>query len=251
MNLKFWVKTYLYRFIPFHFGHLHKYKEPNFDFSRDKHPVRKKHHGSGGWKNQTQEDFLYRDYEDYEEYKTHQIQKFNEILRYGYFSNRIIYAYRKKFYKTFRYLSKYLPKSAYILCAGARQGTEVEVLQDIGFMNAFGIDLNPGPNNKYVKFGDFMHLENPNSSLDMIYCNSLDHAYNLELFFTEHARVIKPNGFVLYEIPLRGGGPFESVNWKSSTSIIILMLKFFKRIIKVETESKLKRILLQGKKNTI
>ncbi len=249
MHFKFWLKTYLYRFIPFNIGHLHKYKEPNYDFSRDKHPVRKKHHGGGGWENQMQEDFHYRDYEDYEEYKIHQIQKFNEILKIGYFSNRTIYFYRIKFYKTFYNLSKYVPKSSYILCAGARQGTEVEVLQDLGFKKAYGIDLNPGPNNKFVKFGDFMHLENPNSSLDMIYCNCLDHAYNLESFFTEHARVIKPKGFVLYHIPLRGGGPFESVNWKSSTSIIILMLKFFKRIIKVETEFNLKWILLQGKKN--
>ncbi|MFX1258693.1 MAG: hypothetical protein ACFFAN_12600, partial [Promethearchaeota archaeon] len=59
---------------------------------------------------------------------------------------------------------------------------------------------------------------------------------------------IKPKGFVLYDLASGEGGPFESVKWNSSTVIILLMLKYFKSIIKVETEIGWKWFLLRGKK---
>jgi SAM-dependent methyltransferase len=260
MYLKFWVKTALYCYVPGGYGyarHLHKFRDLNYVHSRDKHSVRDKHHAKGDdWKTQEQEDFYYRDYKDYEEYVSHQKQKFHEILKIrGGFTNRSIAIYRHRFYSRFRYLHPFLPKSAHILCAGARQGTEVEVLHDLGFKNAYGIDLNPGPDNKLVRIGDFMHLENADSSLDMIYSNSLDHAFNLESFFSEHARVIKPNGYVLYDIASQENeaskaGAFEAVKWKSEEAIFLLMLKYFKKVIKVETEPGWKWVLLQGKAGT-
>ncbi|MFZ0034217.1 MAG: hypothetical protein WAK60_04400 [Sedimentisphaerales bacterium] len=175
MHLKFWFKTALYRYAPGGYGYVHylrRFYDPNYLYNRDKHDVRDKHHAKGDWKTQKQEDFYYRDYKDYEEYLSHQKQKFHEILKMrGGFTNRNIAAYRHRFYRRFHHLPVFLPKSAYILCAGARQGTEVEVLHDLGFKNAYGIDLNPGPDNKLVRIGDFMHLDNPDSSLDMIYSN--------------------------------------------------------------------------------
>ena len=256
MYLKFWFKTLLYRYCPFRFGYLRsldKVREPGYVYSRDKHPVRNKHHKKGGWKNQKQGNFQYRNYEGYEEYVTHQAQKFNEKLKVkGGFTNREIAAYRYRFYRRFRHLPAFLPRSGYILCAGARQGTEVEVLHDLGFKNAYGIDLNPGPDNKFVRVGDFMKLDNPDSSLDMIYCNSIDHAFNLESFFSEHARVIKPDGYVLYDVALQEEGAqeqgaFETVQWESDKALILLMLKYFKRPVKMETEANWRWILLQGK----
>jgi len=207
MHLRFWIKTALHRYVPGGYGyarHLRRFRDPNYLHSRDKHNVRDKHHATGGWKEQNQGKFHYRDYEDYEEYVSHQGQKFEEILKMrGGFTNLAIAGYRCRFYRRFRHLSAFLPKSAHILCAGARQGTEVEVLRDLGFKNAYGIDLNPGPDNKFVHVGDFLHLDNPASSLDMIYCNAVDHAFNLESFFSEHARVIRPNGYALYDIALQ------------------------------------------------
>ncbi|MGA1980081.1 MAG: methyltransferase domain-containing protein [Sedimentisphaerales bacterium] len=257
MHLKFWLKTALYRYVPGGYGyirHLRKFRAPGYVHSRDKHSVRDKHRLQSGWKEQNQNDFHYRDYKDYQEYVSHQSQKLDEILKMrGGFTNRAIAAYRYKFYRRFRYLPAFLPKSAYILCAGARQGTEVEVLWDIGFKNAYGIDLNPGPDNKFVRVGDFMHLENPDSSLDMIYCNALDHAFNLESFFCEHARVIKPDGYVLYDIAIQDKehGAFEAASWKSEEAPFLLMLKYFKKVIKkVETEPGWMWVLLQGKTGT-
>jgi len=259
MYLKFWLKTAFYRCFPDGYGHLHhlyKFRDPNYIYSRDKHSVRNKHHGKGSWKPQKQGDFFYRNYKDYQEYVYHQKQKFHEILKIrGGFKYRDIAAFRHRFYRRFRHLPAFLPKSAHILCAGARQGTEVQVLHDIGFKNAYGIDLNPGPDNKLVRIGDFMHLDNPDSSLDMIYCNSLDHAFDLESFFSEHARVIKPNGYVLYDIALQEdrvskAGAFEAVRWKSEEALLLLMLKYFKKLVKVETEPCWKWLLLKGKSST-
>lgn len=254
MHLKFWVKTVLYWCVPGGYGYvrrLRKFRDPSYVYSRDKHSVRDKHHlQSDDWKEQDQNGFHYRDYKSYQEYTDHQVQKFEEMLKIrGGFTNEAITAYRLRFYRRFCHLSGLLPKSAHILCAGARQGTEVEVLWDISFKNAYGIDLNPGPDNKFVRVGDFMHLENSGSSLDMIYCNALDHAFNLESFFREHARVIKPDGYVLYDIAAQDKehGAFEAAGWKSQEILFLLMLKFFKRVIKVETEPGWMWVLLQGK----
>lgn len=252
MYLKFWFKTLLHCFLPSGcrcFRSHHKMYNPNYVHSRDKHPVRYKHHGQGGWKTHKEDGFHYRDYKDYDEYLTHQAQKFDEILKFeGGFTSRQIVEYRYKFYRRFRHLPALLPKSAQILCAGARQGAEVQVLHDLGFKNAYGIDLNPGPDNKLVRIGDFMHLENEDSSLDMIYCNSLDHAFNLESFFSEHARVIKSDGYVLYDIALESDGVFEAVEWESEEAAFLLMLKYFKKVVEVKTEPNWKWILMQGKK---
>jgi hypothetical protein len=242
--------------LPIRFGYYRRLDaliKPDYDHDRDKNPVRNKHHSQGGWIADKQGPLHYRDYSSYEEYRTHQMQKLNEMLHVkGGFTNREILQYRIKFYRRFQYLSKLLPLSSVILCAGARQGTEVEVLQDLGFRNAYGIDLNPGPYNKYVRQGDFMTLECPDSSIDMIYSNCLDHAFNLEKFFQEHARVIKPGGYVLYDIAMQskyGGGAFEAVEWDSEETLFQMMLKYFDKIIKVETEELWKWVLMQKWEN--
>lgn len=236
---------------PFSYGHyryLRKFRDTSYDFESQKHPVRKKHHGKGGWKEETEGSFHYRDYSSYDEYVTHQSQKLNEMLKMrGGFSNHDILMYRCTFYQRFRHLLSILPKSAQIVCLGARQGTEVEVLRDLGFKNATGIDLNPGPDNPLVKKGDFMALEFATHSIDMIYSNCLDHAFDLPKFFQEHARVLKPDGLALYDIAMQGesgGGPFETIEWKSDEAVFLTALKYFQKVLRVETEGQWKWILL-------
>lgn len=237
---------------PFKYGHyrkLKKYRDKTYDHDRDKHPVRLKHFGEEGWKNEMDGDFHYRDYSSYEEYVAHQSQKYYEALKlHGGFRNRSILNYRKRFYRRFRHLPGFLNKDALILCLGARQGTEVEVLRDLGYKNAVGLDLNPGPENPYVNPGDFMNLEYPDASVDMIYTNCVDHAFNLIDFFQEHARVLKPNGYAIYDIAMQsewGGGTFEAVDWKSEEVLIQILLRYFDKILAVETEVIWKWTLLQ------
>ena len=135
-----------------------------------------------------------------------------------------------------------------ILCAGARQGTEVEVLHDLGYKNAYGIDLNPGPENPFVRHGDFMRLENADSSVDMIYSNCVDHAFDLQAFFKEHSRVLKPDGYVLYDIGIQKSAAFEAVDWDSEEIVFTLMLRYFQSVLMVHTETHWKWVLLRGKR---
>jgi len=240
MYLKYLLKN-LVLLTPIRYGYyarLARYRDPDYVHDRDKHPVRHKHHGKAGWKSAHEGDFHYRDYADYEEYQTHQAQKFDEIIKIeGGFDNRSILGYRKTFYRRFRHLPRFLTRSARILCAGARQGTEVEVLHDLGFRNAFGVDLNPGPHNRYVRKGDFMALEDADGSIDMVYSNSVDHAYDLHKFFAEHYRVVRPGGFALYDIAGKPeAGAFEAIGWTSQEAVILVMLEHFERLLKLETE---------------
>jgi len=252
MNLRFWIKTALYLLTPGGYGNyrnLHRYYDSNYVHERDSHPVRRKHYASSGWQQQQQGEVVYRDYENYAEYLTHQRQKFDEMLKIrGGFSNKEVTGYRLRFYRRFRWLPSFLPKDACIVCAGARQGMEVEVLRDLGFINAYGIDLNPGPENPFVQVGDFMHIDNTDSSVDLIYTNCVDHAFNLDDFFAEHARVIKPEGYALYDLAMGGAGPFEAVAWESDEDVFLMMLRYFKTVLRVEVDSDWKWILLQGKR---
>ncbi|MBF0272389.1 MAG: methyltransferase domain-containing protein [Magnetococcales bacterium] len=227
-------------------------KDPNYNHERDKHPVRNKHHGKGGWKSHEESGILYRDYADYEEYLNHQKAKWSEMLTIkGGLGQKELYDYRLRFFRRFRLLPGLLKPDARILCMGARQGTEVEVLRDIGFPNAQGIDLNPGPENSFVKKGDFMHLEEEDRSLDMVYSNCVDHAFDLDAFFREHARALKEDGFAIYDLSLgegqtSTGGPFEAVNWGRDELVLQMLLKHFRSVFKVEREPGWMWMVLHG-----
>lgn len=254
MHPKFWLKTFLHFILPGGFGHyrrLRRYRDPHFDLARDKEAVRQKHHGTDGWGAIGPDGLRRREYSDYNEYLTHQKAKFSEILKLrGGFSNREIAAYRVRFFRRFSHLLPILPRSARILCAGARQGTEVEVLRDLGFSKAFGVDLNPGPDNPLVRIGDFMHLDEEDSSIDLVYSNCLDHSFDLDQFFAEHARVMKPMGYVLYDIALQDGGAFEAISWESEAVVIETLLRHFATIVTLHTDKSWKWILLQGRRHT-
>lgn len=250
MTIKYWIKTALYRFTPGGYGYprkLRRYCDPNFSWEQDRHPTRRKHYGDKGWGSQAEGQLRYRDYHNYQEYLEHQKQKLNEMLTCARFDNRTIVNYRLKFMRRFRHLRGVLPPHARMLCLGARQGTEVEVLRDFGFHQAWGIDVNPGPENPLVGEGDFMSLAEPDSSLDMIYSNCLDHAYDLDAALAEHARVLKPGGYALYDLLGEGDdnrGPFEAVAWNSYEEVLSLALKHFERLVSWERKSDILQLTL-------
>jgi len=251
----FWVKTALHLLTPGGFGYmrvLRAGRDESYDHERDKHEVRKKHHGQGGWKEGSEAGIRKRDYASYDEYVTHQKLKLEEMIKIkGGFSNFDIFDYRLKFYSRFRHLPGMLPRDAKILCCGARQGTEVEVLRDLGFAKATGIDLNPGPGNPYVKPGDMMKLDAADNSLDLIYTNCVDHAFDLDAMLAEHARALKPGGFLLYDIGVNmeeGGGPFEAISWERSEEVLARMLGRFRVLVRAERETQWLWILVRDKR---
>lgn len=250
---KFWVKSFAYLLTPGGFGYMRKLraaKDASYVHERDKHDLRHKHHGQEGWKGEAEGGLRKRDYENYEEYLTHQKLKLEEMLKIkGGFSNFDIFDYRVKFYTRFRHLKKLLPQDAKILCCGARQGTEVEVLRDLGFRHAQGIDLNPGPDNPFVEPGDMMRLDAVDNSLDLIYTNCVDHSFDLDAMIAEHARALKPEGFLLYDIPCNeeeGAGIWEAIEWERNEDVLQRLLAAFKALIRVERERLWLWALLQG-----
>jgi Methyltransferase domain len=252
---KFWAKTFAHLLVPGGYGYIRKLRrgrDTSYDHERDKHQVRRKHHGAGGWKDSSEGGLRKRDYENYEEYLTHQKLKLEELVKIkGGFSNFDIFDYRVKFYTRFRHLPKLLPREARILCCGARQGTEVDVLRDLGFLNARGIDLNPGPDNPLVSEGDMMRLAAPDNSLDLIYTNCVDHSFDLDAMVTEHARALKPGGYLLYDIAFNeeeGAGVWESIAWEREEDVIRRLMEKFRELVRVERERQWVWALLRGKR---
>lgn len=250
----FWLRSPLYRWTPGGFGYyrtLRRYADPSYVHERDKHPVRRRHFGAERLREPDEDRIVRRDYSSYDEYIAHQRQKLDELLRLGgAFPNKVVADSRLRFYRRFRYLIRLLPRDATIICVGARQGTEVEVLRELGFPNAYGIDLNPGPENTLVRVGDFNDLDEDDASVDVVYSNSLDHALDLGVFFREQARVLKPAGYALYDIQrahrLGEKAAFEATLWLRQKDIVVRALQHFERILLLQAEAGWTWMLLQG-----
>ncbi len=200
MTLTYLVKNVLYAVVP-RFGYCgslrKRSKDRDYLHERDKPNVLRKHHSAGPWQ-PVLGGVARRSYDSYDEYVEHQAAKYDAILKtQGGIKTSAILAYRITFYRRFRLLSHFIGRDARILCLGARQGTEVEVLRDLGYRRAIGVDLNPGPSNPYVLPGDFMRLGFRAQSFDCLYSNAIDHAYDLDEFFVESARVLKSNGLAI------------------------------------------------------
>jgi len=210
-----------------------------------------KHRGAESLADPDSAGLVKREYSSYDEYLVHQRQKLDEILLSGAgFPNARVSDYRSRFYRRFRHLVQRVPADAIIVCLGARQGTEVEVLRELGFRNAYGIDLNPGPENPLVRAGDFQRLDMPDRSVDLVYSNSLDHAFDLDTFFAQHRRVLKPDGFALYDLAASyeqgEKAPFEATLWTRQEHVVQMALNHFRRILKLETEPSWTWMLLRG-----
>ena len=175
-----------------------------------------------------------REYASYDQYVEHQGLKYSVMLeRTGGNPTRALVVYRTKFWLRFRRLGKLLPKDATIVCAGARDGTEVEVWRDLGYTKAVGYDLNPGPGNSLVREGDFNHLPLGDASVDAVYSNCVDHAFDLDMMFTEARRILKPGGFFLYDISLAEPGAFEAVEWDRPETALVTLLRYATSLIEV------------------
>jgi SAM-dependent methyltransferase len=110
-----------------------------------------------------------------------------------------------------------------VLCLGARLGTEVRALHDLGYF-AVGIDLNPGERNPYVLPGDFHHIVFPSGSIDAVYTNALDHVFSLEELVSEVQRLLRPGGVFVADLELGSEegfvpGEYESAMWRDHQAL--------------------------------
>lgn len=161
-----------------------------------------------------------RDYPSYEAYLEHQRTKFDA------FREKSIERHDRRFYAALRERLAVFPgglKRRAVLCLAARQGTEVRAFIDEGAF-AIGIDLNPGKENRYVVVGDFHHLQFSDGSVDVVYSNSVDHAFDLDRLLGEIRRVLAGGGVFLAEVGFSEGGEgrqfYEALAWSRVEDLI-------------------------------
>ena len=167
----------------------------------------------------------------YEEHVARQASKMEGLVRAGLakLNPKTIERFRRRFEAV------PLAPNSKVLCLAARVGDEVEAWRMLGHPEAIGIDINPGPDNPLVVNGDFRALQYPDASIDCIYCNSLDHAFDLDKIAGEVRRVLKPGGLfvldVVYGHSEYGGGkgylvgPLDTTHWPTARGFADVMAK--------------------------
>ena len=157
-----------------------------------------------------------RRYASYDEYVEHQSAKLGEILPRLHETREDDLAEFKRRFET----CPQLGAARNVLCLGARIGTEVRALHALGHF-AIGIDLNPGADNRYVLPGDFHAIVFPDGSVDAIYSNALDHAFDLDKVLAEVRRLLRPGGLFVLDVldgyEEEGGfvpGEYEAMMWR-------------------------------------
>ena len=159
--------------------------------------------------------FRQKAYESYEQYQRHQVSKLEQLDLAKYDAE-----YREALRERLRKLDV-VKRGDSVLCLGARIGTECKAFIDLGAF-PIGVDLNPGEGNRYVVVGDFHDLQFADGSIDWVFTNALDHAFDLDKMMAEAVRVLRPGGGggVIAEIVGgskddhgRNPGQFESLWW--------------------------------------
>ena len=161
-----------------------------------------------------------RKYASYDEYLEHQGSKLDKIAhRLREKEDEDFAEFRRRFASCAA-----LAGARSVLCLGARLGTEVRALHDLGYF-AIGIDLNPGERNPCVLPGDFHRIVFPDGAVDVIYTNALDHVFSLEELVGEVRRLLRPGGVFVADLELGSEegfipGEYESAMWRDHQALI-------------------------------
>ncbi|MEJ2503933.1 MAG: class I SAM-dependent methyltransferase [Gemmatimonadota bacterium] len=161
--------------------------------------------------------FRQRDYPDYATYAAHQKTKFSALR------SKSVMNHDERLFDALVQRLEALDHRFHrrsVLCLAARQGSEVRAFIEQGAF-AVGIDLNPGPENRYVVVGDFHALQFADGSLDYVFTNSLDHAFDLDRILAEVRRVLRNDGAFIVEANTSDddgdgahAGPYEATVWE-------------------------------------
>lgn len=169
-------------------------------------------------------DFTRRKYASYDAYLVHQTAKLDAII------DRLRRTEEEDFAVFLRRFEACRPlrEARSVLCLGARLGTEVRALHRLGHF-AVGLDLEPGPNNRYVLPGDFHNIVFPDGSLDAVYTNALDHVFDLEQVLGEIDRLLRCKGLFIADIELGYDegfipGEFEATHWRNRQALVDRLL---------------------------
>ena len=147
-----------------------------------------------------------RDYDNYDAYLAHQREKTVKPSLHARLVERRD-ARLAHFRREMEDLAWQVPPCR-ALCLGARLGEEVEVLRSLGF-DAVGIDLVAHP--PLVVEGDFHHAPFPDAEFGLLYCNCVDHVFDLDAFAAECRRLLVPGGHFLAVLRVDDFGSYESL----------------------------------------
>ena len=166
-----------------------------------------------------------RQYRSYDEYVRHQASKLSAVghRRLDSGMDR-----RLRAELVSRMRQDILPGNT-VLCLAARRGGEVLAFRDLG-ASAIGVDLNPGPSNPVVIPADFHALPVRAASVDRLYTNSLDHAFDLPRLLNECRRVLRPHGILLVDAAAghlehtwATTGSWESISWPTLNELVFMV----------------------------
>ncbi len=131
---------------------------------------------------------------------------------------------------------KHIPQGGKVLCLGARFGEEVLAFRRLGY-DAIGIDLWADEGDLVIK-GDWNDLPFENE-FDVIYTNSIDHAWDIEEMIQEIEKALKSIGKVIIaldqahtnadtEIEAKFADPtrYEAMLWNSNKDVIDAFVGF-------------------------
>lgn len=95
-------------------------------------------------------------------------------------------------------------------------------------MSGVGIDLNPGAEPSLVSLGDFHDIPFGEGAFDVVFTNSLDHAFDIAKVICEVQRVLKPDGLLIVEAAaghLEGGhlDAWDCFYWPTRDALIRLL----------------------------
>ena len=161
-----------------------------------------------------------RHYDSYRDYLAHQGSKLAHVERR---LRRVEHEDLESFRTGFAHCAALKGRHT-VLCLGARIGTEVRALIELGHL-AVGVDLNPGEANPYVLYGDFHHLVFPDRSFAAVYTNTLDHVFDLTRLVGEVRRVLDADGVLIADVVVgteegRLPGDFEATFWASVDDLV-------------------------------
>jgi SAM-dependent methyltransferase len=171
------------------------------------------------WEPEDDSALRHRIYASYDEYVRHQRSKLTMMAEWveAEYDQRFSAALAKRLRE-----AGVVRRGQSVLCLGARIGSEVRTFHELGCF-AVGIDLNPGSGSQFVLEGDFHDLQFPAACCDVVFTNSLDHAFDLDRVVAEVARVLKPSGVLVVEAddrPDKGPGPWESLSWRRVDDLV-------------------------------
>jgi SAM-dependent methyltransferase len=167
----------------------------------------------------TKGDFKQKEYASYKHYLRHQKSKVQGNIKW--IKNYDV-LYRKELCHRLTKLD-FLERGMSALCLGARTGAEVRAFIDCGLF-AVGIDILPLVK-RFVLKGDFQDLLFAPQSVDVVFTNSLDHAYDIEGVLEQIVKVVKPSGLVIIEVPRSHGtsaDKWASCRWEKTDDLIKL-----------------------------